>query len=68
MQFRDSHLKVSHTNLIVCALSKLQSAIIHGIEFSYLVVVADFTEQRSDLFSSFRLSKVILLNTKLSVA
>ena len=59
---------MSHANSIVSALSKLFGPVIHSIEFTYFVVVADPREELPDLLSRSQLSEMGLLDSQLSIA
>lgn len=65
VHFRDGALEVSHTNPVISTARYLLGSIIHGVELTNLIDVADLLEQRSDLLSRSQLSEVVLRNTLL---
>ena len=60
MHLRDSDLEVSHAHSIVTALRDFFCPIIHSIELSNFVCVANLLKQGFDLISSFQLSEIML--------
>ena len=65
MHFRDCALEVSHTDPVISAARDLLGSIIHGVELTNLVGVANLLEQRSDLLSRSQISEVVLRNALL---
>lgn len=68
VHFGNRHLEVSHTNSIISALSQFFGTIVHGVEFTDLVRISNFFKEVFDLLSGLQFSKVLLLDSQLSVA